>query len=130
MDRVEFVPGQSLPLFELKPPVFEGVDFVIKRTFDLVGAALLLIALSPLLAAIALAVKLDSRGPVLFRSTRPGIGGRPFDCFKFRTMREGAEALQDELEQHNEAGGAIFKIREDPRVTGVGALLRLSLIHI
>ena len=124
MDRVEFVPGQSLPLFELKPPVFEGVDFVIKRTFDLVGAALLLILLSPLLAVIALAVKLDSRGAVLFRSTRPGIGGRPFDCFKFRTMREGAEALQDELEQHNEAGGAIFKIREDPRVTGVGALLR------
>jgi len=124
MDRVEFVPGQSLPLFELKPPVFEGVDFFIKRTFDLVGATLLLIALSPLLAAIALAVKLDSRGPVLFRSPRPGIGGRPFDCFKFRTMREGAEALQDELEQHNEAGGAIFKIREDPRVTGVGALLR------
>jgi lipopolysaccharide/colanic/teichoic acid biosynthesis glycosyltransferase len=124
MDRVEFVPGQSLPLFELKPPVFEGVDFVIKRTFDLVGAALLLIVLAPLLALIALAVKLDSRGPVLFRSTRPGIAGRPFDCFKFRTMREGAEALQDELEQHNEAGGAIFKIREDPRVTGVGALLR------
>jgi exopolysaccharide biosynthesis polyprenyl glycosylphosphotransferase len=124
MDRVEFVPGQSLPLFELKPPVFEGVDFVVKRTFDLVGAALLLLVLSPALALIALAVKLDSRGPVLFRSTRPGIGGRPFDCFKFRTMREGAEALQDELEQHNEAGGAIFKIREDPRVTGVGALLR------
>jgi exopolysaccharide biosynthesis polyprenyl glycosylphosphotransferase len=124
MDRVEFVPGQSLPLFELKPPVFEGVDFVIKRTFDLVGAALLLIALAPVLALIALAVKLDSRGPVLFRSTRPGIGGRPFDCFKFRTMGEGAEALQDELEQHNEAGGAIFKIREDPRVTTVGALLR------
>jgi exopolysaccharide biosynthesis polyprenyl glycosylphosphotransferase len=124
MDRVEFVPGQSLPLFELKPPVFEGVDFVVKRTFDLIGAALLLLVLAPVLALIALAVKLDSRGPVLFRSTRPGIGGRPFDCFKFRTMREGAEALQDELEQHNEAGGAIFKIREDPRVTGVGALLR------
>ena len=124
MDRVEFVPGQSLPLFELKPPVFEGVDFVVKRTFDLVGAALLVVALAPLLALIAAAIKLDSRGPVLFRSTRPGIGGRPFDCFKFRTMREGAEALQDELEQHNEAGGAIFKIREDPRVTRVGSLLR------
>jgi exopolysaccharide biosynthesis polyprenyl glycosylphosphotransferase len=124
MDRVEFVPGQSLPLFELKPPVFEGVDFVIKRSFDLVGAVLLIALLSPLLALMALAIKLDSRGPVLFRSRRPGIGGRPFDCFKFRTMEEGAEHQQDDLEHRNEAGGAIFKIREDPRVTRVGALLR------
>jgi exopolysaccharide biosynthesis polyprenyl glycosylphosphotransferase len=124
MDRVEFVPGQSLPLFELKPPVFEGIDFVIKRTFDIVGALLLLLVLSPVLAASAIAIRLDSRGSVLFHSLRPGIGGRPFHCLKFRTMREGAESLQDELEQHNEMGGAIFKIRADPRVTRVGVLLR------
>ncbi|MEX2024479.1 MAG: sugar transferase [Thermoleophilaceae bacterium] len=124
MDRVEFVPGQSLPLFELKPPVFEGVDFVIKRTFDIVGALLLLVLLSPLLLAIALAIKLDSRGPVLFRSVRPGIGGRPFGCLKFRTMHQGAEDLQDGLEHRNEADGAIFKIRDDPRVTRVGSRLR------
>jgi exopolysaccharide biosynthesis polyprenyl glycosylphosphotransferase len=124
MDRVEFVPGQSLPLFELKPPVFEGADFVLKRTFDLVGSLLSLALLSPLLLLIALAVKLDSRGPVLFRSRRPGIGGRPFACLKFRTMEDGAEGRQDDLEHRNEAGGAIFKIREDPRVTRVGALLR------
>jgi exopolysaccharide biosynthesis polyprenyl glycosylphosphotransferase len=124
MDRVEFVPGQSLPLFELKPPVFEGVDFVVKRAFDLVGATLLLVLLSPLLALIALAIKLDSRGPVLFRSRRPGIGGRAFACLKFRTMQEGAESQQDDLEHRNEAGGAMFKIREDPRVTRVGSLLR------
>ncbi len=124
MDRVEFVPGQSLPLFELKPPVFDGVDFAVKRAFDLVGATLLLVALSPLLVLIAVAVKLESRGPVLFRSIRPGIGGRPFACLKFRTMREGAERQQDDLEHRNEAGGAIFKIREDPRVTHVGSLLR------
>jgi exopolysaccharide biosynthesis polyprenyl glycosylphosphotransferase len=124
MDRVEFVPGQSLPLFELKPPVFEGVDFIVKRAFDLVGATLLLVLLSPLLALMALAIKLDSRGPVLFRSVRPGIGGSPFACLKFRTMREGAEQQQDDLEHRNEADGAIFKIRDDPRVTRVGALLR------
>ena len=124
MDRIEFVPGQSLPLFELKPPVFEGIDFVVKRTFDLIGASVLLILLSPLLAAIALAIKLDSRGRVLYRSMRPGIGGRPFACFKFRTMHAGAEAMQDQLEHHNEMGGAIFKIRQDPRVTRVGGLLR------
>ena len=124
MDRIEFVPGQSLPLFELKPPVFEGVDFVIKRAFDLVGATLLVLVLSPVMAAAALAIKLDSRGPVLFRSRRPGMGGRPFDCLKFRTMQQGAEALQDHLEEQNEKGGALFKIRRDPRVTRVGAFLR------
>ncbi|HEV2723063.1 MAG TPA: sugar transferase, partial [Thermoleophilaceae bacterium] len=124
MDRVEFVPGQSLPLFELKPPVFEGIDFVIKRAFDIVVAALLLLVLSPVLLAIALAIKLDSRGPMLFHSMRPGMGGRPFACLKFRTMRPGAEAMQEELEHVNEMGGAIFKIRADPRITRVGAFLR------
>ena len=72
MDRVEFVPGQALPLFELKPPVFEGVDFAIKRTFDLVGGTLLIVVLSPLMTLAALAIKLTSRGPVLYRSMRPG----------------------------------------------------------
>ena len=124
MDRVEFVPGQSLPLFELKPPVFEGIDFVIKRSFDVAGSLILLTLLSPVLLVIAIAIRLDSRGAVLFRSTRPGIGGNPFPCFKFRTMRHGAEAMQDELEEHNEMAGALFKIREDPRVTSVGSFLR------
>ncbi len=124
MDRVEFIPGQALPLFELKPPVFEGVDFAVKRTFDLVGSALLLLLLSPALAIIALAIKLTSRGPVFYRSMRPGIGGKPFPCVKFRTMVHGAEHLQEELEPHNELGGALFKIRRDPRVTPVGRFLR------
>ena len=120
----EFVPGQPVPLFELKPPVFEGIDFALKRTFDLVGATVLLLLLSPILLVITLAVRLSSRGPVLFRSVRPGIGGVPFACLKFRTMRMGAEELQPELEQSNEADGALFKIKDDPRLTGVGRLLR------
>ncbi|HZG49778.1 MAG TPA: sugar transferase [Thermoleophilaceae bacterium] len=124
MDRVEYVPGQALPLFELKPPVFEGVDFAIKRSFDLVGAALLLLALSPLMGLAALAIKLSSRGPVLYRSLRPGIGGRDFACLKFRTMVMGAEHLQDTLDPHNETGGAIFKMKDDPRITPVGRFLR------
>jgi exopolysaccharide biosynthesis polyprenyl glycosylphosphotransferase len=124
MDRVEYVPGQALPLFELKPPVFDGVDFALKRTFDLVGALLLLTALSPLLILLALSIKLSSRGPVFYRSHRPGIGGRCFPCLKFRTMVAGAEQLQDRLEEHNEMGGALFKMRDDPRVTAVGRFLR------
>jgi exopolysaccharide biosynthesis polyprenyl glycosylphosphotransferase len=122
--RAEFVPGQLVPLFELRAPVFEGVDYVVKRSFDLLIASLLLVVLSPLLLLIALAVKLTSRGPVLYRSQRAGIGGEPFDCLKFRTMLVGADALQADLEIHNEASGALFKIRHDPRRTRVGRLLR------
>ncbi|MEA2315837.1 MAG: hypothetical protein QOD44_26 [Solirubrobacteraceae bacterium] len=122
--RAEFVPGQSVPLFELRPPVFEGFDYAVKRTFDLVGAAVLLVALSPLLAACALAVKASSRGPILYRSIRPGIGGVPFACFKFRTMYRDADERQADLESLNEASGALFKIRDDPRMTPIGTLMR------
>ena len=124
MDRVEFVPGQTLPLFELKPPVFEGIDFAVKRTFDLVGSALLLLVLSPVLIVCAVAIRLTSSGPVIYRSPRPGIGGEIFDCLKFRTMYEDADERQAALEHHNELEGALFKIRRDPRVTPVGRLLR------
>src|SRR3954464_1814541 len=124
MDRVEFVPGQSLPLFELKPPVFDGLDFALKRMFDIVGATLLMVLLSPFLAAAAFLVKVTSRGPIIYKSLRPGIGGRTFSCFKFRTMYQNAEDLQHELEPHNEVGGAIFKIRQDPRITPIGRFLR------
>jgi exopolysaccharide biosynthesis polyprenyl glycosylphosphotransferase len=122
--RAEFVPGSSVPLFELRPPVFDGFDYLAKRSFDFIGALVLLALLSPLLALIAAAVRLTSRGPVLFRSIRPGIGGEPFACFKFRTMRTDAEQLQADLESFNEASGPLFKIRRDPRLTRVGVLLR------
>src|SRR5271166_4127911 len=122
--RAEFVPGQSVPLFELGPPVFEGVDFALKRTFDIIGATLLLVVLSPLLLAITLAVRLTSRGPILYRSMRRGIGQRPFACLKFRTMHTDAEERQADVEALNEASGALFKIREDPRLTPIGRVLR------
>jgi exopolysaccharide biosynthesis polyprenyl glycosylphosphotransferase len=124
IQRAEFVPGQSVPLFELGPPVFEGIDFALKRTFDAVGATLLLVLLGPLLAAITLAVRLSSRGPIFYRSMRPGIGQLPFACLKFRTMYCDADDRQDALEELNEASGALFKIRNDPRLTPVGRLLR------
>ncbi len=113
-----------MPLFELGPPAFEGIDFALKRTFDVVGATLLLIVLSPLLLALTLAVAVTSRGPILFRSMRRGIGQRPFPCLKFRTMHTDAEERQADLEELNEASGALFKIRDDPRLTPVGRFLR------
>jgi exopolysaccharide biosynthesis polyprenyl glycosylphosphotransferase len=122
--RAEFVPGQSVPLFELKPPVFEGIDFLVKRTFDLVVATLLLIVLSPLLLISMVAVRLTSRGPILYRSIRPGIGGVAFACMKFRTMHNDADERQADLESLNEQSGALFKIRDDPRLTRVGKYLR------
>jgi exopolysaccharide biosynthesis polyprenyl glycosylphosphotransferase len=124
LDRAQFVPGQSVPLFTLRPPVFEGIDYTLKRTVDLILSAIGLVLLAPLLLLIAAAVKLSSRGPVIYRSVRPGIGGRPFYCFKFRTMRDHADQLQADLEQRNEKSGALFKIRHDPRVTPVGRFLR------
>jgi exopolysaccharide biosynthesis polyprenyl glycosylphosphotransferase len=122
--RAEFVPGQSVPLFELKPPVFDGLDYAMKRTFDVIGASLILLALSPVLLGMALVVKLSSRGPVLYRSIRPGIGGAPFACLKFRTMYHDADQRQADLESLNEASGAIFKIKDDPRLTPIGRNLR------
>lgn len=122
--RAEFVPGGTVPLFELRPPVFQGFDYVVKRAFDFVGACLLLLFLSPLMIAIAVAVAASSRGGVLYRSVRPGIGGRSFSCFKFRTMLHNADQMQADLESVNEASGALFKIRHDPRMTRVGRILR------
>jgi exopolysaccharide biosynthesis polyprenyl glycosylphosphotransferase len=122
--RAEFVPGTSVPLFELRPPVFDGFDYAVKRSFDFLGALFLLLVLSPLLLLISVAVFLSSRGPILYRSRRPGIGGEPFSCFKFRTMRSDADQIQADVESLNEASGALFKIRNDPRMTRVGRLLR------
>jgi exopolysaccharide biosynthesis polyprenyl glycosylphosphotransferase len=122
--RAEFVPGEAVPLFELKPPVFEGFDFVLKRAFDLVGATFLLLVFSPILTVAAFAVRFSSRGPIVYRSMRPGIGGVPFACLKFRTMYRDADQRQADLESLNEASGALFKMRDDPRMTPVGRFLR------
>ena len=128
VQRGEYVPGQGVPLFELRPPVLTGVDWGIKRAFDIaVSVAVALVGL-PLWLLIALAIKLDSRGPVFYVDRRIGVGEQEFPMFKFRTMVAGAARLQPGLEEQNEAEGALFKIRDDPRVTRVGALLRrLSL---
>ena len=129
--RVEFVPGQGVPLFELRPPAFVGIDWFVKRGFDLAVSGLVLLAGLPLWLGIAAALKLTSRGPVLFRDRRIGLGEREFGMLKFRTMHADAAGLQAELEASNEADGPLFKIREDPRVTPVGAVLRrLSLDEI
>jgi exopolysaccharide biosynthesis polyprenyl glycosylphosphotransferase len=98
-------------------------SWVLKRTMDVFGAGIGLVLISPAMALIALAIKLDSRGPVFFRQTRVGRDGHRFRIVKFRTMCEGAEQLKDELRAINEAG-ELFKLAEDPRITRVGRWLR------
>ena len=97
----------------------------IKRAMDLVGALAGLLLLAPILALVAILVRVDSPGPILFRQPRKGLSGRVFTCLKFRTMVPEAEAMLRELEASNEsAGGVLFKIRRDPRVTSLGSFLR------
>ncbi len=95
-----------------------------KRTMDVTVSALLLIAVAPLCAIIALAVALESPGGVFYRHRRVGQGGKPFTCWKFRSMRVGADREQEQLRAQNEASGHIFKIKADPRCTRTGRLLR------
>jgi exopolysaccharide biosynthesis polyprenyl glycosylphosphotransferase len=124
VERGEYVPGQGIPLFELRPPVLAGTDWVTKRVFDYVVSALLVVAGLPLWLLIAAAVKLTSPGPVLYRDGRVGVGEVEFAMLKFRTMYADAAKRQGEFEALNEAEGALFKIRDDPRVTPVGRFLR------
>ena len=129
--RAQYVPGQGVPLFELRPPAFAGTDWILKRGFDIAVSAFVVVAGLPLWALIALAIKVSSPGPVFYRDRRIGLGEREFAMLKFRTMVADASERQRELEQANEVGGALFKIRDDPRVTRVGrALRRFSLDEI
>ena len=115
----------GLSLIGLKEPVIGPVDRAIKRTFDIVGAAVGLLVLSPLLGVLTLLVRLSSPGPVLYRSERVGEGGRLFAMLKFRTMSEGADLSEDTLISQTEGGQLVFDKRpDDPRVTPVGRFLR------
>jgi exopolysaccharide biosynthesis polyprenyl glycosylphosphotransferase len=122
--RAEYVPGQGVPLFELRPPVFAGLDWATKRVFDIVVSAGIVLVATPLWLLTALAVKLGSPGPVFYRDRRVGLGEREFGMFKFRSMYVDAGERQAGLEEANEASGPLFKIKDDPRVTRVGRFIR------
>jgi len=102
----------------------EPWHLLVKQVLDYFLAAVLLVVLAPVGALLALAVKLTSAGPVLYRQPRAGLNGRPFTMLKFRSMRSDAEQHQAELAPHNEMRGPVFKVAADPRVTPLGRGLR------
>jgi exopolysaccharide biosynthesis polyprenyl glycosylphosphotransferase len=122
--RLSIRPIAGLSLLHLERPALSGGRMLLKAALDRVAAALLLVLLSPLLAAIAIAVKWSSPGPVFFRQTRIGTGGRQFTMLKFRSMVVDAERRRAGLAHLNEGNDVLFKVRHDPRVTRVGAVLR------
>jgi exopolysaccharide biosynthesis polyprenyl glycosylphosphotransferase len=123
-ERAEYIPGQGTPLFEIRPPAFAGSDWVVKRSFDLAASAFVVLIGLPIWLAIALGIKVTSRGPVLYQDRRIGLNEQPFMMWKFRTMYHDAAERQSQLEARNEAEGPLFKIRDDPRVTVFGRFLR------
>ncbi|HEY2542628.1 MAG TPA: sugar transferase [Gaiellaceae bacterium] len=122
--RGEYVPGQGVPLFELRPPVFAGLDWALKRAFDVVVSSAMILAAAPVWIVFVIALKLDSPGPVFYRDRRVGLAEREFGMFKFRSMYVDANLRQAALEGSNEASGPLFKIKDDPRVTRVGKVMR------
>ena len=124
LSRVEIEDLNGIPLIGIREITFSRWGLIVKRAIDIIASATALIALAPLLGLIALAIMLDSPGPVLFRQTRVGKDGKTFTLHKFRSMRVGAEQEQDKLAERNEATGPLFKMRDDPRLTRVGKILR------
>ena len=122
--RTTIRPVAGLPLLHVDHPELAGARQVVKSVFDKVLATLALLALSPLFAAIALAIRVVDRGPVFFRQTRVGRDERTFRVWKFRTMVVDAEARKAQLAARNEGAGALFKMRRDPRITRTGGVLR------
>lgn len=126
--RIRMRPVEGLPLMHVEPPAFSGAKVAIKRILDVILSSVALVLLLPVLGGIALIVRLDSPGPVVFKQRRVGKSGNEFVMFKFRTMVLDAEAQLASLEDANEGSGPLFKMKNDPRVTRVGKILRkLSL---
>jgi exopolysaccharide biosynthesis polyprenyl glycosylphosphotransferase len=120
--RVEELDGT--PVFSLVSGPDRALALAVKRGFDLFGSVVALVLLAPVLLGIAVAVRLDGAGPIVFRQRRIGVHGRPFTLLKFRSMVPGAEAQRAALQDANEMRGPIFKLSADPRVTRVGRFLR------
>ncbi len=124
LDQVDMDNLAGIPLLTIRETTLGHWPRLIKRAMDVVGGVAAFLLFSPAMGLVALAIRLDSKGPILFRQERLGEHGKPFEVFKFRSMRVGAEAERDDLAALNEADGPLFKIKDDPRSTRVGRLIR------
>jgi exopolysaccharide biosynthesis polyprenyl glycosylphosphotransferase len=124
LSELSFDEFGGVPLLTFSTAPHDELLLFVRRCLDVVAALLLIVLLSPLLAAIALLIKATSAGPVLFRQLRCGLHGRPFIFLKFRSMQVGADLMKRHLEAFNEMDGPAFKMTNDPRVTGLGRFLR------
>jgi exopolysaccharide biosynthesis polyprenyl glycosylphosphotransferase len=122
--RISLQHLHGLPLIQVRIPTFEGARHAYKRALDVVVAGIALVPIALVLPLVAALIALDSPGGVFFRQRRVGVDGREFDMIKFRTMRSGAESELAALAERNDGAGPLFKLRADPRVTRVGAVLR------
>ncbi|MEQ8718782.1 MAG: sugar transferase [Acidimicrobiales bacterium] len=122
--RISVTPVAGLPMLYVDEPAFVGAAAVTKAAYDRLLAAFFIAAAAPVLLAISVAVAFSSGGPVFYRQRRVGLLGREFTMVKFRTMVVDADQRRDELEAHDEGAGVLFKVRDDPRVTRVGRVLR------
>ena len=127
-ERLFLRPLGRFPVLYVDPVRRHGWQARAKRVFDLVVAAGAGVLASPVIALAAVAIKLDGHGPVHFRQKRVGKDGKPFEVLKLRTMVSNAESLMGDLVEHNQADGPLFKLRNDPRITRVGRLLRATSI--
>lgn len=123
-ERIKIRPVGGLPLMHIEPPTWSDASRWGKRLFDLAGSLSLILAFSPLFVFAALNVKLHDRGPVLFRQERIGKDGERFACLKFRTMVVDAEARLKSLQESSGHSEGLFKMKDDPRITGPGRWLR------
>ena len=128
LSRVDIDEIAGIPVIGFRESTIAGWNFVLKRALDVVVASLLLVLSLPLWLIVPLAIVLDSRGPVLHRQLRVGKDGQHFTFFKFRSMRQGAEDEWHQLRALNETEGPILKIRNDPRLTRVGRIIRRTSI--
>lgn len=126
LNRVDVEDLGGVPVIGLKAASIRGANLIVKRMMDVALGSLMLLILSPFMILFALAIKLDSPGPVFFRQKRVGAHGQEFVVLKFRSMREGADEEKDQLLDQNEMSGPLFKMREDPRTTRLGRFLRRS----
>jgi exopolysaccharide biosynthesis polyprenyl glycosylphosphotransferase len=115
----------GVPLIEIKKTPLDGWGRVAKRIFDIIGALIALIICVPIFIVLAVVIKIDSKGPIIYRTERIGAKGKRFYLYKFRSMIMGAEKMKEELLVNNErADGPLFKMKDDPRITKVGKVIR------